>query len=564
MVPSALYRRWRPQTFGDLLGQEHVVRTLQAALREGRTTHAYLFSGGRGTGKTSTARLLAKAINCLEGDPSEPCNRCASCVAITEGSSLDVIEIDAASHGGVDDVRELRESVGLAPASARRKVYIVDEAHMVSTQGWNAFLKTVEEPPEHVVFVFATTEPTKVLPTILSRCQRFEFRPLATQTIADHLRRICDTEGIVADEAALLMIARAAEGGARDALSTLDQLASGGAVTVTDTARLLGVTDHDSLFRMGDAIVDAKAAEAIDLVGELVDQGMDLRVFARGLLEHLRGLLFVVQLDKPEQVLDLPDDIMARYRTQAARTQPAAIYHAMRALTQALTDIRQHMAPRLALEMALLRIVVPAIDQSAAAATNRISRLERILADPSAAPAASSVEPSAAPADAPQQTRPAPRTEATGEPDRAAPKTEPASAVAAAVQPGAGRVDTDDVLRAWPTILDRVRKAARSAHAQLVDAHVLALDGGVLRLEHPLAAVVENLRTGRASGVLIAAVRDVLGVEVRVHASERVGGDTGEVEVTRDNLESETIASNAFDPVDVFKQTFGNDLVVEE
>ena len=277
MTSIALYRRYRPQSFEDVLGQEHVTEILQTSIREGRIGHAYLFSGSRGTGKTSTARILAKALNCEKGPTPNPCNVCDTCVAITEGSSLDVIEIDAASHGGVDDVRELRENALLAPAIARKKIYIVDEAHMVSTQGWNAFLKTVEEPPEHVIFVFATTEPHRVLPTILSRCQRFDFRRISSATIAEHLARVAKEEGIDADEGALQLIARSAEGGVRDALSTLDQLAAGGSVTVQDAARLLGSSTGDLMFEFADALATGDTGGAVQRVAQLVEEGHDLR-----------------------------------------------------------------------------------------------------------------------------------------------------------------------------------------------------------------------------------------------------------------------------------------------
>lgn len=576
MASSALYRRWRPQTFGDLLGQEHVTRSLQAAIRDGKSSHAYLFSGPRGTGKTSTARIFAKAINCENGPGEEPDNTCATCLAITQGSSLDVIEIDAASHGGVDDVRDLRESAVLAPAFARRKVYIVDEAHMVSTQGWNAFLKTVEEPPEHVVFVFATTEPSKVLPTILSRCQRFEFRRISTDELAGHLRVICEAENIIADEAALLMIARAAEGGARDAISTLDQLAAAGPVTITDTARLLGVTDHEALFRMSGAIVDQRGGEAIDLIAELVEQGTDLRMFGRNLLEHLRALLLSVQLEKPEQILEVPDEILARYHSQAQRCEPANLYHAMRAVTQALTDSRQGTPARLALEMALLRACIPSIDVTAAAATSRISRIERILSA-GAAPAGATAAPlanepsktatnSGTVGSAPSNPAPSKHVTSDAKAPKKAAKSEPAPEpdLSSPKGPGAGRVDVDAVINAWPSILDRVRKAARSVHAQLVDAHVVSLEGAVLNIEHPYKAVVENLKTGNSGNVLSKAILEVLGIEVKIRATERAKVGGGEVELNAQNFERETIASSAFDPIDVFKQGFGDDLVVED
>ena len=234
--PLALYRRYRPETFTEVIGQDHVTEPLRVALANNRVNHAYLFSGPRGCGKTTSARILARALNCEQAPVADPCGECDSCQDLARGGpgSIDVIEIDAASHGGVDDVRELRENALLAPAIARKKIYIVDEAHMVSTQGWNAFLKTVEEPPDHVIFVFATTEPHRVLPTILSRCQRFDFRRVSSAQIAEHLARVSKEEGIEADEGALQLIARSAEGGVRDALSTLDQLAAAGTVTVQD------------------------------------------------------------------------------------------------------------------------------------------------------------------------------------------------------------------------------------------------------------------------------------------------------------------------------------------
>jgi len=555
----ALYRRYRPQTFEDVLGQEHVTETLQTSIREGRIGHAYLFSGSRGTGKTSTARILAKALNCEKGPTPNPCNTCNTCIAITDGSSLDVIEIDAASHGGVDDVRELRENALLAPAIARRKIYIVDEAHMVSTQGWNAFLKTVEEPPEHVIFVFATTEPHRVLPTILSRCQRFDFRRISSAQIAEHLARVSKEEGIEADEGALQLIARSAEGGVRDALSTLDQLAAGGSVTVQDAARLLGSSTGDLMFEFADALAQSDTGAAVERIAQLVEEGHDLRVFARQVVDHLRALLLTKQVAEPGDLIDATDETRARLAAQADGFSGAKLLHALRAFVDAMSEMRQQAAPRLSVELAVVRVTMPEADDSAASAIARIERLERVLevqrSGEQPPPAATKAE---TPAPEPAETAPAPKPTkraktSTKTPVEKAPleeqtKPEPSTA--------AGLVDLEMVRRSWPVVLEEVRQKSRKLHALLGDAGVQSFDGRVITVEVRFAIHGDMVTEAKNAAIVAGAMQSVFGISPVVRAV--VSARAEETSETFDAIDD-----TSADPLDVLKSGFGDDLVEE-
>ncbi len=548
MSSIALYRKYRPQRFEDVLGQEHVTETLQSSIREGRIAHAYLFSGSRGTGKTTTARILAKALNCATGPTPTPCGTCEACRAITQGSSLDVIEIDAASHGGVDDVRELRDNAVLAPASDRKKVYIVDEAHMVSTAGWNAFLKTVEEPPDHVMFVFATTEPHKVLPTIASRCQRFDFRRVSSSTIADHLAKIAKDEGIEADESALHLIARAAEGGVRDAMSTLDQLASSGSVTATDAARLLGTSAADASFELVDALAAADTGAAVHLVARLVDGGQDLRVFARTMLEHLRALLITRQVEEPDELIDATEETRARYAAQADAFGPGKLVHLVRLFADALADMREQTSPRMALELAVVRATMPEVDDTAAAAIARIERLERML-EVGDAPTTRS-EPIPTPAAEPpekKQAKKAARKTSVRKKEAEDAPAEPAS-------PAAGSLDLEKVRRSWSLILEEVRKKSRSLHALLADATVGGLDAGTLQLEARFPFHAQQLAEAKNAGQIAQAIETVLGHAPKVTA---VVGD-------HPKDEEPAASDDLTDPLDIVKAGFGDDVVEEQ
>lgn len=378
-MAQALYRKYRSQTFEEVIGQEHVTTTLRNALREGRISHAYLFSGPRGTGKTSTARILAKAVNCLHPDPEQrPDNTCPICVAINEGRLVDLVEMDAASHTSVDNIRELIERVNFAPTEARYKVYVIDEAHMLSNAAFNALLKTLEEPPAHVIFVLATTEPHKIPETVLSRCQRFDFRRIPAPLIVEHLQRILEQEGREAEPAALEHIALAAEGCMRDAVSLLDQLLSFGSGTVTleQVESVLGVVPGATLTRFVDVMAAQDAGHLLTDLHALVARGIELRQFTTQLIRYLRDVL-LVRVGGREALPDLPAERLDILTGQAQRFSPAHLMMAVRRLTQVAQDIRSGVEAQLALELALLEILAWRSQAQAEPAQARAAPVER-------------------------------------------------------------------------------------------------------------------------------------------------------------------------------------------
>ena len=391
-MAQALYRKWRSQTFDEVVGQEHVMQTLRNALRENRVAHAYLFAGPRGTGKTSTARILAKALNCTAPEAERPCDKCPTCVAISEGRMLDLIEIDAASNNSVDDIRELRDKVGFRPSEGSYKIYIIDEVHMLSNSAFNALLKTLEEPPPHARFILATTEPHKIPATVLSRCQRFDFRRIPVPEIAAHLRHIIEAEGFQAEAEALSTIARNAQGCMRDAISLLDQMLSYGAETVTfaQVQQALGAVSSQSVAALVDAIATKNVSAGLLLIQQLVIEGASLTEFCHQVVEHLRGVMVMQMTGDSGLLIDLPADVVQQMRVQAKQMSNAATFAAIKRFSATIQDLKGGYHPQLPLEMALIEAI-----QGEAIATHVVAPTVVAPAPMAVTPATPAIKPAA-------------------------------------------------------------------------------------------------------------------------------------------------------------------------
>ncbi|MDH6410650.1 DNA polymerase-3 subunit gamma/tau [Aurantimicrobium minutum] len=515
-MATALYRRYRPESFADVIGQSHVTDPLMTALRTNRVNHAYLFSGPRGCGKTTSARILARCLNCAEGPTDTPCGKCPSCIELSRdgGGSLDVVEIDAASHNGVDDARDLRERAVFAPARDRYKIFILDEAHMVTPQGFNALLKLVEEPPEHVKFIFATTEPEKVIGTIRSRTHHYPFRLIPPAQMLEYCESLCVSEKIAVEPGVLALVVRAGGGSARDTLSLLDQLIAGSendAVTYERAVSLLGYTHSALLDEAVDALAAGDSAGAFAAVDRVIQTGQDPRRFVEDLLERLRDLILVAATGANANAVlrGIPADELERMQAQAKNFGSAELSRAADVVNSSLTEMTGATSPRLHLELMIARLLVRATGGAPVVA----------VAPAASAPAAPA-KPAAAPAPAP-----APKVEAPvakPEPVKEAPVAEEPKVVVPT-----GPVGTRELLEVWPAVLEKIQAKSRAAWLVVVSAQVRSLEEDVLTLVFSNEADAASFRPqkgvpGGVHEILRQAILDTVGVRV----SFKVSSDT--------------------------------------
>lgn len=511
-MAQALYRKWRPQTWDEVIGQPHVIQTLRNAVKGGRVAHAYLFAGPRGTGKTSTARLLAKAVNCLADDPADrPCNHCSACLAVNEGRFLDLIEIDAASNTSVEDVRDLRDKINFAPSEGRAKVYIVDEVHMLSTAAFNALLKTLEEPPAHAIFVLATTEVHKIPATVLSRCQRHEFRRLPVRVISDYLAEQVVQESIDAEPAALELIARQATGSFRDAISLLDQLASTGEpVTLQTVQTVLGTAASQAVQSLVAAWIGSRSGEGLTLINQALDGGADARQLARQTVDYLRSLLMVKMGN--DNLLEVPADARQRLEAESREISLQRLLAGLEAFSTAAREGRSNWQPALPLELAFLESLAGSSAPEAESHTGDTNSVSAKAGRADEAPGGPSAAAVRSPTDLPASE---------------------SSGPAAAPPPLTGPVTFQSVLDRWRDILTATFERDPRAQALLNSGQPLGLQNGQLVIGFASDLLREKMEKGETLDQVSAALEHVIGQPIGVqcvlselweHAEPTAGG----------------------------------------
>ena len=512
MTYQVTARKWRPQIFAEVVGQEHITATLTNALASGRVAHCYLFCGPRGVGKTTTARILAKALNCGNRRETDPCQECPSCLSITDGTSMDVLEIDGASNNSVDDVRELREVVRYVPTPGAHKIYIIDEVHMLSTAAFNALLKTLEEPPERVVFVFATTEVQEVPDTILSRCQRFNFRRIPAGRIAEHLRMIADADGISADQEALYLLAQRADGALRDAESLMDQVASfeRTGVTPEGVRQVLGLVDRSVYFDLSDAVINGEGGRVLDVIAAAADEGTDLEEFIKGFTEHV-GQWLSVSVQGTADKLEIADVEKARFEELVPRLPEEDILRILKTLLDLEAELRRSVQPRFRVEMTLVRL-------SSMGRSMEVGELLRKVQDM----AADRRQP-VAPVSQSAAGTPKPETRAQG---RISPK--PAQG-ASGDAPKAAAMSLEGIRACWVQVMERLKQDHPTTANSLAEARLEKLDGSTLQLLFPPEAGFQKSRVDKNRATVEQALAAVSGqrVSIRCECAEQTEAPPG-------------------------------------
>ncbi|WP_183279659.1 DNA polymerase III subunit gamma/tau [Clostridium fungisolvens] len=532
MAYTALYREWRPKKFEDVVGQEHITTTLRNQIINNRIAHAYLFCGTRGTGKTSSAKVFAKALNCLDLHDGEPCNQCEMCNKINNGLAIDITELDAASNNGVDKIRDIIDDVQYPPQEARFKVYIMDEVHMLSQGAVNAFLKTLEEPPKNVIFILATTDPQKLPITILSRCQRFDFKRIGKDDIAGHLRRIVKEQGVYADDKSLDLISRVSDGALRDSLSILDQAISmgNGKIAYEGLVSMLGLVTNEYLFNITDAVVERNIEKTMNIIEEIVFSGKDVHLFIKDLISHYRNLLMVKVTNTPEEVLDMSVENISFLKQQASRMRVEEVMRAIRILQEAEESSKQSKQARIYLELASIKLCKIEYDTSKEVLLSRINKLEEIIKSGKikvAAPASSGVannEKSQGVSSERSKLSPSKVQQEVHHSEGSSNHNEHSS------------VTIDDVKRAWKDIMEGFKaRRAMVMYASLLTGKPVDVSNGVITIEYEEQYAFNKVRLEKmevrstVDDVFSEILKDKVRVIYKVNKGEEETKDTEEI-----------------------------------